>query len=228
MYGLPSQTLTDVQQSLDWARALGSNIQVQCMQTLLLPGTPLRDTANNWGIIYEEHPPYSVHQTAHLSPDDIATIEMHLHEHPDLPADPVTPRFCGQRLRGLFRAQHHIRLEQLTDSIPGSSNRRALLFHGQNYFAHRSALGTFIDRAISTEPDVLWQFVLLLEQEEPLDLLDELIARIKVHPSHLLDRFASASAFDHMVSRRLYIRIGKEIEPSWQEAVEDLLRGAFG
>ena len=83
------------------------------------PGTVLRNDAEKWSFDHEVRPPYNIKQTAHLSPDDIREIEILLDEHPDLPADPVTPRFCGERISGLFRAQHRIGTDQLKLPVPG-------------------------------------------------------------------------------------------------------------
>ncbi len=228
MYGLPGQTLTEVQQSLDWGLAFGSDVQVQCMQTLILPGTVLRNDCAKWDFIHEKRPPYGIKQTAHLSPDDIQKIEILLDEHPHLPADPITPRFCGQRLRGLFHEQHRIHVDQLNQTLPGRGNRRAILIHGSNLFNHCGAIETFIDQAITTEPDGLWQFILVPEHEEPLDLIEQLAKCIQRHPSHLLDRFASAEAFNLIVSRRLYVRTNASISEEWKNAAEEQLRQSFG
>lgn len=229
MYGLPGQTLQDVRQSLEWGLAFGENVQVQCMQTLVLPGTVLRAEAETWDLVAGEDPPYAIQQTGQLVPEDIQEIEIFLDDHPDLPADPVTPRFCGERLRGLFKAQHRISAERIPEKVPGRVNRRALLIHGADLFSHRDAIDGLIDRAISEEPDGLWQFVLVVEQEEPLDLIDHLVAAIQRHPPHLLDRFASAAAFGLIVSRRLYVRTKSGmVSDDWKEAAEELLRQSFG
>jgi len=229
MYGLPGQPLADVKRSIDWCLAFGDGAQVQCMQTLVLPGTLLRKKAGEWNIHSDSLPPYGVTQTADLSPDDIRDIEILLDEHPQLPADPVTPRFCSQRLAGLFREQHRIGTGQLDQPVPGRGNRRTLIVHGADLFGHRHAIGTLIDRAIGSEPHGLWQFVLEPESEEPLDLIDHLAACIRRHPPHLLDRFASASAFGLTVSRRLYVRAkNNAVSNDWKTATESLLRESFG
>jgi pyruvate-formate lyase-activating enzyme len=228
MYGLPGQTLDEVRRSLDWGLAFGDAVQVQCMQTLVLPGTVLRGEAGKWGFDHGHLPPYNINQTDHLSADDIREIELLLDEHPNLPADPVTPRFCSQRLSGLFREQHRIGMDQLEHPIPGKSNRRALLIHGTGLFLHREAIAGLIHRAIASEPDGLWQFVLVPGNEEPLDLIEELADVVRSHPPHLLDRFASAAAFEVSVARRLYVRTNPAISNEWKDAAEELLRESFG
>lgn len=228
MYGLPEQTIDDVKDSLNWGLQFGKSVQVQCMQTLILPGTVLREEVNKWEFVHENTPPYAIQQTSTLKPEHIQEIEILLDEHPNLPADPVTPRFCSQRLSGLFKAQHRIGTHQLSAAVPGKNNRRALLFHGTDLFQHRSSITDLIHRAISAEPHGLWQFVLIPKTEEPLDLIEEIAAAISKHPPHMLDLFASASAFEVTVSRRLFVRTNPNISEDWKNAAEELLREHFG
>ena len=216
MYGLPEQTIADVLSSIEWARGLGPKISIQCMQTLLLPGTDLRAQAEQYGIRAMMLPPYGVLSTAALPEEEIARIEWLLQESDDLPADPVTPRFSGYRLSGLFSAW-------------AGRNRRAVMIRGCDLNARRAEICRLIEQAVSDEPDMLWQFVLCPEQEEPLELLAALIDTIRNQPSHLLDRYASAAFFGRIASRRLFVRYkkGREYDGVWREQVESLLRRHF-
>ena len=232
MYGLPGQTLDDVCNSLDWCLAFGAGVQVQCMQTLVLPGTTLRDQAEPWGIKSHAAPPYGIQETRTLSPAQIEEIEMVLDENPQLPSEQVTPRFCGARLAGLFKAQHRIPAAEIDENraIPGKSNRRCLIISGNQLFEKLDALSQFIQRAIADEPDCLWQIVLEPEHEEPFDLLVTLAEAICEQPTHMLDRFASAIAFNQIVSRRLFVRLKNPtaFSPDWRADADDLLRTYFG
>jgi hypothetical protein len=216
MYGLPEQTLDDVLRSIEWARGLGPNITIQCMQTLLLPGTDLREQAEQYGIQAMPLPPYGVVSTATMLEDDMRRIEALLHDSEDLPADPVTARFTGYRLNGLFAEQ-------------AGQNRRAVMIRGGDLNARRKEICRTIERAISDEPDALWQFVLCPEREEPLELLEAMIATIKRLPLHLLDRFASAELFGQITSRRLFVRLqkGRKYDAVWRGQVEELLGQHF-
>ncbi len=216
MYGLPEQTVDDVLNSIAWARGLGKNISIQCMQTLLLPGTDLREQAEQYGIKAIPRPPYGVFSTSTMSEEDMRRIEALLHDSDDLPADPVTPRFTGYRLTGLF------------DERAGL-NRRAMIFRGGDLNARRKEICRQIERAISTEPDALWQFVLCPEREEPVKLLEAMIATIQKRPLHLLDRYASAALFGQMASRRIFVRLkkGREYDAVWRDQIEDLLNLHF-
>ncbi len=208
MYGLPEQTLDDVVRSIEWARSLGPNINIQCMQTLLLPGTDLREQAEQYEIKAMPLPPYGVFSTSTMSEADITQIETLLHDSDDLPADPVTPRFTGYRLNGLFKEQVGL-------------NRRAVMIRGGDY----KESCRMIEQVITDEPDTLWQFVLSSECEVPLKSLKALIKTIKKQSPHLLDRYASAELFGQISSRRLFIRLqkGRTYDIDWRKQVEELL-----
>ena len=216
MYGLPEQTLDDVLRSIEWARSLGPNITIQCMQTLLLPGTDLREQAEQYGMQAIPLPPYGVVSTVTMSEDDMRRIEALLHDSADMPADPVTSRFTGYRLNGLFKEQAGL-------------NRRAVMIRGGDLNTRREEIGRMIEQVITDEPDVLWQFVLCPEREEPLELLETLIATIKKQPPHLLDRYASAELFGQIASRRLFVRLqkGRTYDAVWRGQVEKLLGRHF-
>ncbi len=212
MYGLPQQPLDDVLRSIEWARGLGPNIGIQCMQTLLLPGTDLRGQAELYGIKAMPLPPYGVVSTSTMSEEDMVRIEVLLHDSADMPADPVTPRFTGYRLTGLFKERAGL-------------NRRALVISA----GHLKEAPRMIQQAISDEPDILWQFVLCAEREEPIELLEALIATVKKQPLHLLDRFASAELFGQIASRRIFVRLqkGRKYDAGWRDQVEELLGRHF-
>ncbi|NOU36662.1 MAG: radical SAM protein [Kiritimatiellaceae bacterium] len=212
MYGLPEQTLGDVLRSIEWARSLGPNITIQCMQTLLLPGTDLREQAEQYGMQAMTLPPYGVFSTSTMPEDDMRRIEVLLHDSADMPADPVTARFTGYRLSGLFQ-----------DRV--GQNRRAVTFHGSDL----PEICRMIEQLITDEPDMLWQFVLCPEREEPIEFLEALIAVIKKQPPHLLDRFASAELFGQIASRRIFVRLkkGRTYDAEWREQVEELLGRHF-
>jgi hypothetical protein len=212
MYGLPEQTLDDVLRSIEWARSLGPNISIQCMQTLLLPGTDLREQAERYGMQAMSHPPYGVVSTSTMSGDDMRRIEALFHDSDDLPADPVTARFTGYRLASLFK-----------ETV--GRNRRAVVFRGSD----STEICRRIERAISEEPDALWQFVLCLEREVPIELLEAMIETIEQQPRHLLDRYASAALFGQIASRRIFVRLqkGRTYDAVWRGQVEELLGRHF-
>ncbi len=228
MYGLPGQTLQEVRRSLKWAwQFKGAN--VQCLQTLLLPGTDLRTERKRWRMQADERPPYGVRSTSALSPEDIRTIEEIMHR--KSPLDCMTEKFVATTLPDLFRERITLDLtkQQWADKIPGVTSRRALIFKAPSLFAHRKKLTAMVRKAISSEPNILWQFVLQPEQEEPLDLFDDMIAEIRKRPPLWTDRFASVAGWDRIASRRVFVLLkpSGRYSPSWIEATEALLEDHF-
>ncbi|MGE5840254.1 MAG: radical SAM protein, partial [Deltaproteobacteria bacterium] len=228
MYGLPGQTMQDVRHSLQWAWAFkGAN--VQCLQTLLLPGTVLRTERRRWKMEADERPPYGVRATSSLSAEDIRDIEEFMHR--KSPLDCMTERFVGTSLPDLFKERITLDLteERPVDRLPGFSSRRALIFKGASLFAHRKKLASLVRAAIASEPNTLWQFVLQPEHEEPLDLFDDVIAEIRKSPPLWIDRFASVAGWDRIASRRVFV-LQKPSSPyskSWTKAAEELLEEHF-
>jgi len=143
----------------------------------------------------------------------------------------MTRRFVGTRLPDLFKERVLVSVDGIgsLNNIRGKSSRRVLLFSGVNLFAHRRNITAAIRRAILAEPHMLWQFVLNPEEEEPLDLLDEMIAEISRHPSHWIDRFAYAAGWNRIASRRILVLLKRSCTypPSWIEAAETLLEDHF-
>jgi len=228
MYGLPGQTLQEVRHSLQWAwRFKGAN--VQCLQTLLLPGTDLRTERRRWRMQSDDRPPYGVHSTSTLSPEDIRAIEEFMHRKSSL--DCMTGKFVGTTLPDLFSESVVLDLTkgQRSDKIPGVTSRRALIFKAPSLFAHRKTLTAMVRKAISSERNMLWQFVPYSEHEEPLDLLDDMIAEIRKWPPIWTDRFASVAGWNRVASRRIFVLLNpsRPYSSSWAKAAEALLEDHF-
>lgn len=230
MYGLPLQGRDDLQQTLPWASRL-KGVNVQCLQTLLLPGTELRARRRTWRLAAGVLPPYPVTSTSTLTASDFHAIEDMIAADPRLRSDISTTRFVGRRLPDLFEETLTLEAAELGSLInaPGTRNRRALLIGGKDLFGHRQDLATFLSRSVKAEPDTLFQFVLVPEREEPLDLVDSLIDTLRRCPPHLLDRYAAAANLNLMAARRIMISLpsGRRFDPAWIEETESLLAGAF-
>ena len=82
---------------------------------------------------------------------------------------------------------------------------------------------------MTREPDMLWQFVLAPLQEEPLDLLEALIAAVRRLPPHWLDRLVSPAGTRRFASRRVFVWLprGHAFDRSWCEEAEALLGDVF-
>lgn len=234
MYALPAQDEHDLQRSLDWLARFGDTIHPQFLPTLLLPGTELRDRATELGLRAQRLPPYRVQATDRLTSRQLAAVETGAAERLG-GFDSPTLRFVGRRLPDLFPSR--LRLDwRETDSrrTPRdlrriAANRQAVIIAGSDFFSTRHALAALIRRLVLAEPHVLWQFVLEVSAEEPLDLFDHLIAAFDRLPGHWLDRLVSPPGQRRLCARRLFVKLphGRRIDPAWRRAVEDLLASHF-
>jgi radical SAM superfamily enzyme YgiQ (UPF0313 family) len=228
MYGLPEQRIEDVASSFKWARRF-KRTHIQCMQTLLLPGTELRETKDRWKIRANERPPYEVRSTSTLSPEDICLIEELLNK--KQAGESMTSRFAGYRLPDLFEERIEISLESFMRDgiINGRTSKRALVFQKKDLYLNRSVILNVVSQAITIEPNMLWQFVIRPEEEEPLDLLKDMIKEIRKFPTHWLDHFAHASCWERLAGRRVFVHLKRNCSYSheWIQACETLLEDHF-
>jgi radical SAM superfamily enzyme YgiQ (UPF0313 family) len=71
IYGLPGDTLAGFKNSIDFALSLyPNNLELFCLS--VLPGTTLHDDALEFGLAWEQEPPYHVLRTPTFSAEDIA------------------------------------------------------------------------------------------------------------------------------------------------------------
>jgi radical SAM superfamily enzyme YgiQ (UPF0313 family) len=228
MYGLPEQGLEDVASSFRWARRF-KKTHIQCMQTLLLPGTELRELKDRWNIKANDRPPYEVRSTATLSREEICLIEELLNK--KQAGERMTHRFVGYRLPDLFKERVVVSLGSSAghDKINGKTSKRGLIFQGQDLYLQRSRILNVVSRAVTEEPNMLWQFVIRPEEEEPLDLLNDIISEIRKQPTHWIDHFAHASCWDRIAARRVFVHLKKNRSYShdWIQAAEEALEDNF-
>ncbi len=230
MYGLPAQDAGDLERSLDWLTRFGDAIHPQFLPTLLLPGTELRDRADELGIRAQRLPPYRVQATDTLTARQLRAVEARASERLG-GFDSPTRRFVGARLPDLFPARRRVDGAKLeTFDARGSwANRQAVILTGESLFARREALAAFIRSCVRAEPHILWQFVLEPDGEEPLDLFDFLIAVLEKLPAQWLDRLISPPGRKRLCARRLFVKLprGKPFDPAWAGEAEALLAARF-
>lgn len=227
MYGLPRQGMDDIRRALATLQRFPDAHQ-QFLPTLLLPGTELRGRARELGLRAQRLPPYRVLSTRRLPARRLAQVER-MAEEALGGFDSPTRRFVGARLLDLFKDRQTIDLAQPLPPLASGANRRCLIFRGGDLFARRADMADCIRMTVRREPDVLWQYVLEVSDEEPLDLLDNLTTVIRRLPSHWLDRLVSPPGIRRLSARRLFVRLpgGRAFDQEWIEAAEELLRGVF-
>ncbi|MBN1268033.1 MAG: radical SAM protein [Kiritimatiellae bacterium] len=230
MYGLPGQGAGDVRRAVRWA-SRRRNVRIQCLQTLLLPGTELRAKRRALGLRAPDRPPYAVCATPAMSADALRRTEDFIERTLGYAYDCPTRTFVGKVLPDLFAERVQVNLDGVPppDPLPGRGNRRAVIFRGQDLFAHRESIRRAVGRAIRHEPFALWQFVLAVRREEPLDLLDILFGELARHPPLVMDHFLGIRFSRLRASRRVFVKLagGRRFDPAWVRAAEGLLSRHF-
>ena len=227
MYGLPGQKTDDIERSLKWLEDFPDAHQ-QFLPTLLLPGTELRDRCAELGLRAQRLPPYRVQATGELSARQLAAIEATAVQRLG-GFDTPTQCFVGRRLPDLFPERIRISVNAGLGEFRGTSNRRAVIFSGADLFAPREKITKWMHDAVRAEPDILWQFVLAPENEEPLDLLDAAIAAVHRMPAHWLDRLVSPAGVQRFSARRVLVQLprARTFDIVWRAEAEDLLASVF-
>ena len=248
MYGLPRQGMDDIERSLAVLESFPKAHQ-QFLPTLLLPGTELRDRCQELKLRSQPLPPYRVQSTDRLNARQLAAVEA-MAEARLGRFDSPTRLFVARTLPDLFQDRQVMhcrsaapqrdfhglpeiarrgRAPAMDDYRCATANRRTIIFHGDDLFAQRQSIASIIRRVTRREPDILWQFVLAPAAEEPLDLLDFLIATIRRLPPHWLDRLVSPAGTRRFAARRLFVRLPRApaFDPAWREEAEELLATVF-
>ena len=230
MYGLPLQTLNDVRSSLRWA-AGRPGVRVQCLQTLLLPGTELRATAENWGLSALNVPPYSVQSTPDLPSERLARVEDTIERMLGSTYDCPTRRWIESHLPDLFeeRVDWHAARDVEPRRLAGISNRRAVIIRGSHLYTYRDRICALIRRALTDEPHIHWQFVPAMEWEEPLDLLEALIATVCAFTPLVADHMLGVRFNRLHAARRIMVLLPprRRFNAAWRNAAQDLLSSRF-
>ncbi|OGV63618.1 MAG: hypothetical protein A2283_10385 [Lentisphaerae bacterium RIFOXYA12_FULL_48_11] len=229
MCGLPFQQISDIRKSLKWAFML-KNAHVQFLHALLIPGTELRDKRRLLGLKCQNKPPYRVLSTKWMSESAVQDAERMALSYAGRLMDSPAGSFCGKSLPDLFEERICIDTSSpFSMIIPGVTNRRAILMEGAGLYKDRDRICSIINAAITGEPNILWQFVLTPKSEEPLDLLDFMIAAIDRHPLHFLDNMTIHPDGYRRAARRIFVLLcpGYKFSNSWLDAVESHLRSYF-
>lgn len=232
MYGLPRQTWNDIRRMIRWA-ARQKNIRVQCLQTLLLPGTELRRRSHEWGFVAEAYPPYAVRATDTLTENQMRAAEEEVRRRLNIVWDCPTQRFVGCRLPDLFAEKlvldmHRASATSAVRTRPKTS-RCAVLIRGSRLYERRGDIAERMQQMVTGEPHVLWQFVVCPEYEEPLDLLEAMAESLRALPEHVLDRFIQLHSPGLRAARRILVLLNprRRYARDWQRAAEEFLRAYF-
>jgi hypothetical protein len=206
--GLPGDTPEDVLRGIDFLDANGLAGEAQVFPLSLLPGTAMRATAGEDGIVFDPAPPYRVRRTAAFSEE--ALLETLLAAEDRL----------GRRLDEWPRP-HLVDggLDGFAPRQEPSAQHVALWFRTADPFARRGDILQAIDARLRLDPYATLDVVLRPDVPFPLDLLDQIRGRLRDAPESYLSRALGHRGED--LQRRIAVVLRGAQPPDWIDALRE-------
>ena len=204
--GLPGDTPDDVLRGMDFLDANGLADEAQVFPLSLLPGTAMRATAFDDGVVYDPAPPYRVQRTATFSPEALLETVKQAEERLGRRLDEwPRPHLIDGGLDGFEPEQR-----------PGAQHV-ALWFRGADLFARRAAILGALDARLRIDPYATLDVVLAPDDPFPLDLIDLIRARLDAAPQSYVSRALAHRGED--LQRRIAVVLRREFDPDWIDAL---------
>lgn len=186
--GLPGDTPDDVARGVEFLLEHGLGDEAQVFPLSLLPGTPMRSTAEADGVSFDPAPPYRLRSTPTMTEDDWRdalfdaeqALGRRLDEYP-------RPHLVDV---GISRDVFRVDLDDSSESLAGVSGpgaqHQAIWFVGRDPFRRRDLIFRALDRRLEVDPYATLDVVLGVSEPFPLTLLDALRDRLeRAAPSYL-------------------------------------------
>jgi radical SAM superfamily enzyme YgiQ (UPF0313 family) len=203
--GLPGDTPDDVLHGMDFLDANALADEAQVFPLSLLPGTAMRATAVEDGVVFDEAPPYRVQRTATFSPEDLReTLEK-----------------AEDRLRRRFDEwpRPHLvdgGIDGFAAQVP-QGQHCAIWFEARDLFERRHSILNGIHARMKIDPYATLDVVLVPENPFPLDLLDAIRGAFARAPQSYASRALAHRGED--LQRRIAVVLRHDFDPDWQEAI---------
>jgi len=205
--GLPGDTPDDVLRGMDFLEANGLSEEAQVFPLSLLPGTAMRASAAEDGVVFDAAPPYRVRRTATFSEDALLRTVLAAEERLGRRLDEwPRPHLVDGGLDGFGQQE-------------AAGQHVALWFDCADPFARRSDVLAAIDRRLRIDPYATLDVVLCAEAAFPLDLLDAVRARLQDAPASYVSRALSHRGED--LQRRIVLLLRGEQPLDWIEAARE-------
>jgi hypothetical protein len=192
---------------MDFLEANGLAQEAQVFPLSLLPGTAMRASAAEDGVVFDPAPPYRVRRTATFGEDDLIRTLLAAEER------------LGRRLDEWPRP--HL-VEPGPDGFAPqqpSSQHAALWFRAPDLFARRREILAAIGERLRLDPYATLDVVLYPELPFTLDLLDAIRARLRDAPPSYASRALAHRGEDFQ--RRIAVVLHSHQSPDWVEAVRE-------
>jgi hypothetical protein len=219
--GLPGDTAADVLRGVDFLQENGLGDEAQVFPLSILPGTAMRATADADGVMFDPAPPYRVRRTATMDEEQIracieeaeARLGRRVDEvaRPHLVEDATDPP-------DVFRLDLDEPEPSHMSRLLGSGARHvALWLTGSDAFARREVAFFAIDARTAIDPYSTLDVVLAPDHQFPLDLLEQLRARLAAAPPSYASRALAHRGED--LQRRICVVLRGDADPGWVAAV---------
>src|SRR4051812_34654884 len=235
--GLPGDGPDDVARGVDFLLENDLGGEAQVFPLSLLPGTAMRATAADDGVVFDPAPPYRVTRTATMSEEQIRAALAQAEERlgrrldevprPHLVEAPGGAGFAGDGRSpkgGAYGDQpdvFHVDLDAPLASAPPGAQHVALWLKGADLFRSRAAALRALDARLTVDPHATLDVVLAPRHEFPLDVLELLRARLDSAPSSYASRALAWRGED--LQRRISVVLRGEAAADWVDAVRDVV-----
>lgn len=203
--GLPGDAPEDVLRGMDFLDANGLAGEAQVFPLSLLPGTAMRATAAEDGVVFDPAPPYRVRRTATFSEDALRETLERAEER------------LGRRLDEWPRP-HLVDggLDGFSEQAPGDQHV-ALWFEGADLFGRRAEIVRAIEARLRIDPFATLDVVLAPRGPFPIDLLEQIRARLDDAPKSYLSRALAHRGED--LQRRIAVVLREGFDADWVDAI---------
>jgi radical SAM superfamily enzyme YgiQ (UPF0313 family) len=176
--GLPGDTAQDVLRGVEFLEGKGLADQVQILPLSVLPGTALRQKAGEYGIVFDEAPPYRIIRTAEMSEEEIMETMRKAEDILDRPLDEYPrPHLVSVNQAGTPPDALLVNLDgdesvAIKSALRPGASHVALWMDGTDLFGQRDLIRRAIEARLSVDPHSTLDVVLVAREAFPLDLVD--------------------------------------------------------
>ena len=185
--GLPGDTPDDVARGVDFLLEHDLAEHAQVFVLSLLPGTAMRATAQQDGVVFDPAPPYRVLRTPTFSTEQLQRALFDAEDKLERRLDELPrPHLVAEAAQPLDVLHVDLELpDQLAlASVPGAQHV-ALWLHGRDLFGQRERALKALELRLAVDPYATLDLVLAPSAPFPLDLIDLLRARLdRATPSY--------------------------------------------
>jgi hypothetical protein len=221
--GLPGDTADDVARGVDYLEKHDLGDFAQVFALYVLPGTAMRDTAIEDGLVFEPEPPYRIIRSATMDEqtihDSLRSAEERLGRRLDeKPRPHLVERGAGSIDVFQLDLDSAGAAERDAAALPGAQHC-ALWFRGEDLFARRAELCRAIEARQAVDPYATLDVVLAPTQPFPLDLLSVVQGRLDAARPSYATRNLKHRGETHSQRVSVVLEQGVELPLDWIEAV---------